>query len=486
VGLFTLAPYSFQLVGQIQVHEQIQGRFQDLSEFGRITAWDLWTNALLFVPFGFLLLGLPPVAVRSPWAKVLFAGLVSALVSASLEAAQAFLPRHPSINDVACNTLGGIAGVSLAMILGRYPRVQSFRYRGTDRTKSVVLVLYFASVLAVFAVPLPLAEDLDVWESEIEVILGGEDQEREGWQGAIYLVSVYERELTPHEVFTNYLAGPFLNPGTHRVAKGQALLYPFSIVNGNDLSDMSTRQLPVRLWVKDPTRARWLKPHGLGVFGTSLTMSSSPPLRPTGWRAFIHQEFSLETWIAPADQADFGRARIVSYSRNPPRRKLTFSQYRREFSLRLGPSDPSVLKLSQTTDWGAEPQIAQHVVITYRDGIVSSYHNSVKSLSSHLRVNHTMLDALLESIGEQFRWAVCSLLIFPLGIGCVLWNVSRYPSMPGRWRALLMASFLLFLLVLARQLSVNVVEPSLVACGVATMLASIMVAPSLIRYIENI
>jgi hypothetical protein len=488
VCLFTLAPYSFELDGPTSVGEQFQRRFDNLSEGGRIGAWDIWTNIFLFVPYGVLFVAHPLMAGRPHWAKVLFAGITSALLSFSLEATQVFLPRHPSINDVGCNTAGAVVGALLVTTLRQHIRAQprkAISESRKGRTRTVGLAACLVLVFAVFAVPLPLAMDLEAWGSEIEFSLGSEDKEQTVWRGAIYLVSVYRRELSVGEVFANFLAGPFLDPGVHRVGDELVLLHEFSSGVGGSISDPHMKRLPVHLRIRDPTRTRWLKPHGLALLGTSLTMSSSPQLRPTGWRFFPHQEFSVEAWVAPADSADFGTVRIVSYSRNPPLENLTLSRYRRESLLQLGPPDSGLLNVSRASSWGKDRQTAQHVVITYRDGVVSSYFNAVEAPKRFLRVNQTLVDAVLSVVGEQFRWPLSSLLLFPLGIGSYLWSSSRFPSMPEKWRALPTVSALLLLLVMARLLTLNAVEPFLMLVGGVTTLVSVMVAPYLIQCCEN-
>ena len=488
VGFFTLAPYSFELDGSTSVGEQFQRRFESLSEVGGVAAWDIWTNTLLFIPYGVLFVGHPLMTGRPHWAKVLFAGITSALLSFSFEAAQVFLPRHPSIGDVGCNTVGAVVGALLVTTLRQHIRAQLRKAISAcrrDRTRTVGLTACLVLVFAVFAVPLPLAMDLEAWGSDIEVFLGSEDKEQTVWQGAIYLVSVYRRELCAEEVFTNFLAGPFLDPDVHRVGDGLVLLYEFSARVGGYISDPHMKRLPVHLRIRDPTRVRWLKPHGLALLGTSLTMSSSPQLRPTGWRFFPHQEFSVEAWVAPAYSADFGTVRIVSYSRNPPRENLTLSRYRLEFLLKLGPRDSGLLSASRASSWGTDLPTAQHVVITYRDGVVSSYFNAVETPKSFLRVNQALVDAVLDVVGEQFRWPLCSILLFPLGIGSYLWPSSRLPSMPGKWRTLPTVSALFLLLVLARLLTLKTVEPFLMLVGGVTTLVSVMVAPYLFQYFEN-
>jgi hypothetical protein len=57
--------------------------------------------------------------------------------------------------------------------------------------------------------------------------------------------------------------------------------------------------------------------------------------------------------------------------------------------------------------------------------------------------------------------------------------------MPGKWRALPTVSALLLLLVMARLLTLNAVEPFLMLVGGVTTLVSVMVAPYLTQYCEH-
>jgi len=83
-----------------------------------ITAFDLVTNLLAYMPLGFFaLLALYP-RVRGAAAFVV-AGLAGCLLSLSLEALQTYLPsRIPSNVDLATNGLGAFTGAGLALAFG--------------------------------------------------------------------------------------------------------------------------------------------------------------------------------------------------------------------------------------------------------------------------------------------------------------------------------------------------------------------------------
>ena len=83
-----------------------------------ITAFDLVTNLLAYMPLGFFaLLALHPLLRGVP--AFLAAGLAGCALSLNLEALQTYLPsRVPSNLDLATNGLGAFAGAGLALAFG--------------------------------------------------------------------------------------------------------------------------------------------------------------------------------------------------------------------------------------------------------------------------------------------------------------------------------------------------------------------------------
>jgi len=491
VVIFTLAPYSFELDGSLSVGEQFQERFDGLSGFGGISAWDIWTNILLYVPFGYLVATNPLMSVSLRWTHVLLAGIAAGVLSFGLEVAQVFLPRQPSIDDVVYNMAGAMMGGLLRTSMRRntrpLPEDVTSKWRKSKATK-VGIAACVVLVVAISAAPLPLAADLEAWGSEVDVDFGSDGVPQTSWRGTIYRVSVYRRELTARDVATNFLAGPFPDSRTHPVGDGLVLSYEFSARGGGFATDEQGAQLPVNFRIKDPTRARWLNPHGLALDGTGLTMFSSPPLRPTGWRFLPHQQFSVEVWIIPADPADIETVRIVSYSRSPPRERLTLTRYRREYLFRLRPANYPMPRVTSGSLENPDLQAVQQVVITHRDGAGSFYLNGVETEKRVEAVSEAFVDVILDVVGERFRWPVWSLLIFPLGVGSYLWHSSQspLPSVKVKWLSHLTVSAILLLLVLLRFLTLSEpVEPLLMLVAGSTMLVSVIVAPSLINNFES-
>ena len=70
--------------------------------------YSLAANIVLFVPFGFF--------IRLFWQKAYISLLASFLTSTCIETIQIFIGRTCDIDDVICNTLGGIIGIFLGAV----------------------------------------------------------------------------------------------------------------------------------------------------------------------------------------------------------------------------------------------------------------------------------------------------------------------------------------------------------------------------------
>jgi len=484
--IFTLAPYSFDLDQLLSPGDRFQKRFEGLSGIWRITYWDVWTNILLYVPCGYLLASHPRMGIRPRWIHVLLAGFISGVLSLSLEAAQVFLPRRPSIDDVVCNLAGAVVGAVIGTSTQPCTRSLLRNIGGEWRTctATVGLGVYLLLVFAVSAVPLPLAADLEVWGSEVNLNLGSDGEPPTLWRGTIYAMSVYQRELSAKDVANNFLAGPFPGPRPRTIGDGLVLSYEFSAGDGNFAIDAHGARLPISFRFKDSSRAQWLNPRGLTLDGTRLTMYSAPALRPTGWRFLPHQQFSVELWIVPTDPSDVETVRIVSYSRNPPSERLTLTRYRREFLMSLRPATNRISPASGRFIVGSEFQNVQHVAVTHRDGAESFYLNATETGKRMVRTNKALFDVIVDAVGDLFRWPMWSVLVFPIGVGSYLLHLSRSPSRAANveWLSYLTVSTVFLLIVVFRVIALKgPLEPLLVLVGAGTMLVSIRLASSLVQ-----
>ncbi len=132
------------------------------------SSFDVWSNVLGYAPLGFWL---SLAALRSGLGRIpslLLAWLVSCALSLAMESLQSFLPvRVPSSVDWLCNTLGGLLGGLLAIVLERrgwlYHWAQFRRQWLTpDASASLVLMaLWPLALLFPVSVPLGLGQVLE-------------------------------------------------------------------------------------------------------------------------------------------------------------------------------------------------------------------------------------------------------------------------------------------------------------------------------------
>ena len=88
-------------------------KFPKLVPLSALNAYDAAANIVLYIPLGFLLALL---GRGRPWRILLYAAVVVAAVSASMEVLQLFVPRRwPSVDDLIFNTIGGALGAGLAL-----------------------------------------------------------------------------------------------------------------------------------------------------------------------------------------------------------------------------------------------------------------------------------------------------------------------------------------------------------------------------------
>ena len=77
-----------------------------------LSSWDVYSlvaNVVLFVPLGFF--------VRLFWQKTYISLLVHFLISVCIEIIQIFIGRTCDVDDVICNTLGGVIGICFCAIV---------------------------------------------------------------------------------------------------------------------------------------------------------------------------------------------------------------------------------------------------------------------------------------------------------------------------------------------------------------------------------
>jgi len=128
-------------------------------------SFDLQSNLLGYLPLGLLI----TIACRrsgvQAWAALLIASAAAVLLSYGCEVLQSFVPRRvPALEDLLLNSLGGLAGAGLALLIhrvGLVDRWQDFRARwfsGDAAGALVLLVLWPVGLLFPSPVPFGLGQ----------------------------------------------------------------------------------------------------------------------------------------------------------------------------------------------------------------------------------------------------------------------------------------------------------------------------------------
>ena len=482
VVLFALMPFRLSIGTADSIAALFNTKFQGLSGLFRVTPWDVWTNILFFIPLGVLVVLLPSISERAWHSQIFFASVAAVLLSSCVEVAQVFFSRAPSMADIVYNTLGGavggLMGIGARAIACTYGKGWARDLR-TRTAQAFILTGHLLLLFIVIGLPLPLARDFRNWDPTFRLLLGNEGSLDRPWQGVMKLVAIYDRALTPGEVWRNFSAGPLAESREKRTDNGLLVYYDFSEKAGAIVHDRAGSGFPVDLRIGDPSRVEWITPNGLMLSAGTVVSSSEPPQKLVQERFSPRNELSVEAWVAPADLAQTGPARIVSYSLDADTRNFTLGQQNREvvFRLRTPVSGPNGTTPALETDDSPLDLDTQHLVATYRDGIETLYVNGATHGTALLQGHESLSDRIVHSVGEPFKWPLYSAMIFPLGFLSGLYYGARFI---GRVRLMSFGTaFIGVLLILALRMVAfeTPFDPIFVMVGVSTLLASVLLLP---------
>jgi hypothetical protein len=134
-----------------------------------------------------------------------------------------------------------------------------------------------------------------------------------------------------------------LPPPGVRVTRGLQALYDFSNGWGSTVADVSGKGDPLNLTIQTTAAVQWMG-GGLNVVAPATIVSSQPATKITT-ACKRSDEITLEAWVKPASDNQWGPARIVSISKNTNERNVTLAQGLREDE----PSDLYNVRLRTTT-----------------------------------------------------------------------------------------------------------------------------------------
>jgi glycopeptide antibiotics resistance protein len=386
-----------------------------------VTAWDIWTNVLLFLPFGWLLVRLSPMTVFRPSVSIAVAAAGAALVSFGIEFMQTLLPRYPSLVDIACNILGALLGGALRLLA--YP---AWRERHVSMTWRPFLKKpiraatagYWAVLCLLFIFPLPLVPDFSNWDPDLRMNAGNEMAWDRAWQGSFYGLALHDRALSHEDVRARFSAGP--PGGLRRAESGHdgVVSYDFTEGSGAAVFDRAQSESPVDLRVEDASLVQWLHPQGLAILGATGVSSPPQTARPVHERLSASGEMSLESWVAPGDVSEPGPDVFVSSSNKGELRNFALAQDAADlvFWLRTPLTGLNGRKMELRTLNQPLTTDLQYAVITYASSTVTVYLNGIEQARMVIDRKQTPLDSIVDVIGSYYESGLRSLFLFPLGV----------------------------------------------------------------------
>jgi glycopeptide antibiotics resistance protein len=380
VLIVTLYPFSFS--GDFAVHlAQFFGSF--------LTAWpqvlkgaaskDFIYNVIFFVPFGVLLYCSLASRERSLSVMILIALAAGGALSFIVEVCQTFLARHPSASDVFANSLGSACGALLCAACPiRIDRAFGCVWNKIERSKAFlfIVLLYGALPLIFSAVQSPWP-NFRTWNSQFTFQIANEATLDWPWYGTIYLVALYNRNLSVADIANHFHLGSSSEGMKKRSAEGLVALYTFSEGHGSIVHDVAPFGPPLNLTITPRSHVQWLSfSNGLEIVQPAILKTEGPARKLVD--AFRgRDELSIEAWFAPSKLTYKGLARLVSFSGDRKRHNFTLGQVGTDvvFWLRTLISGRSGSPAGLQTSNGFLTLGLFHVVVTYAQGIERVYVN---------------------------------------------------------------------------------------------------------------
>ncbi|MFZ1504402.1 MAG: VanZ family protein [Nitrospira sp.] len=421
VVIFGLAPFTWSLPHAASITELFVDHFEGWSGFSNVTSWDVWSNVVFFIPCGGLMVLLPGMS-RRPWfIRLLLAFIGAAALSSGVELAQLLFTRAPSFVDIVCNTVGGMAGGVLGVLANMAYHASGEVWAKTCYATAWLgwIVAGYVLLLAFFtAWPFPLASDFSNWNPTYRLLLGNEGTMNRPWLGTLHLVAVYDRALPSDEITTHFSLGPLVDSQERRTKQGLVLYYDFSEQAGAIVHDRAAKGPSTDLYIQDLSRTAWVFPNGLTLSADTVIASRLAPDQVVGGGLLADKELSVEAWVTPADLAQTGPARIVSFSKNTDVRNFTLGQQSKDvvFRLRTPISGYNGANPALSTSDAPLTRATQHIVATYREGMERLYVDGIARAQVSLDRRGSLRGILTWYTGESLEWSLYSAMVFPLGL----------------------------------------------------------------------
>jgi len=286
---------------------------------------------------------------------LLIAGAVGFLMSASIEAMQAFNPgRLSSGVDLLENILGAVLGAALA------PRLKKVLAMRSQHITShfVPPVLYLATITGVLQLESNKAS-LAQWDLGFHLYFGNEATGDRPWVGNIDSASIYASALEERKIQALYRAEGSSPP----VYDSLVTRFMFEGLSGKVVH--ATQTSPVRF----PLQVQDQRPQESEVPVATMLRSIAPASEFTQ-RLMRSNALSVEVWLTPDSREQTGPARIASLSSGPGSRNFTLAQSDANIEFRVrtprtGQNGAIRATVARSVLMGGR----QHIVATYGKGV---------------------------------------------------------------------------------------------------------------------
>jgi hypothetical protein len=314
----TISPLNFGTVPPGEAGREIflYGRGQqDLPDFV--------LNMLLYAPLGAVLWRHWQHYLTRPITAETVAGVAGAVISATLEYLQAFLPtRDSSLIDVVANTAGALVG-ALAYRRWRATIWAAIaRWRGSPVLMARLLIGFTLTALALSGT-LQTRTSLGNWSPEYPLLVGNERTGDRPWRGRVFSLELTDAATTPALARRFSEEGWWPGSGTPLAAFVFSGSPPYRDATGN------------------VTSLDWSAPLHGSSHQAGVDLPGRPWLQTAGPAVHLARRFretdafTLRVRCATADVHQQGPARIMSNSWDPGLRNLTLGQQNRDLVLRL-------------------------------------------------------------------------------------------------------------------------------------------------------
>jgi glycopeptide antibiotics resistance protein len=368
--LVTLFPFNFTPTNfSFQAINNHLGAKSDLN--------DLIGNVLLFMPFGFSLVGwLLKSKIKILWAIILTI-LANTALSLTVEILQIFLPlRSPDYSDVITNSTGGLLGTigycfwNLAQFKSQLSRLIKNIKPLLSRQKLAAALIIWVLFTGFVALGLQRATYLSNWATDFPLVLGNEATGDRPWQGTISQLAIAPRAINESEI-----AQVFANQG---FSASESLIANYELVGKDNYQDR-TNQLPDLIW-------QGTQPQNQITQGVSLSANHwlSTPTPATNLSEKLRQtsQFTISTIVATVNSGQLGPARIISLSNDPLHRNFTLGQHYSYlvFRLRTPITGENGMYLGLSVRGIFKDTQPIHLIITYKHSFLRLYVNSPENL----------------------------------------------------------------------------------------------------------